>query len=137
MILPIRTLVIEIDYIMLGLVASYIALRGFFYNPAISAMWAEAPMMWIRVNVVFDPVHFIAGSYWWENSLAIVEPIARKLLDVFDFGLGSLLLKLAVSRALLRLLNANSYPVRVHLAFKRLFVHHCQVREPMTYRTVS
>jgi hypothetical protein len=89
-------------------------------------MWAEAPMMWIRVNVGFDPVHFIAGSYWWENSLAIVEPIARKLLDVFDFGLGSLLLKLAVSRALLRLLDANSYLVRVHLAFKRLFAHHCQ-----------
>jgi hypothetical protein len=97
----------EIHYIVFGLIASYVALCGLFYNPAISAMCAEAPMMWIRVNVGFDPVHFIAGSYWWENSLAIVEPIARKLLDVFDFGLGSVLLKLAVSRILLSLLEAK------------------------------
>jgi hypothetical protein len=106
-ILPIWTVVMEIHYIVLGLVASYAVLCGLFYNPAISAMWAEASMMWIRVDFGFDPVHFIGGSYWWENSLAIVEPIARKLFDVFDFGLGSLLLKLALSRALLSLLDAK------------------------------
>jgi hypothetical protein len=106
-ILPIQTLVIEIHWIVLALVASYTVLCGLFYNPAISAMWTEAPMMWIRVNLGFDPVHFIAGSHWWESSLAIVEPIARKLVDVFDLGLGSLLLKLAMSRVLIRLLDAK------------------------------
>jgi len=109
----------EIDHFVLGLVAAYAILCGLFYNPAVSAVWAVTPMLWIRLNMGFDPVHFVAGSNSLENSLAIVEPIARRLTDVFDFSLGSLLLKMALSRAILRLLGLDPYLVRLGMVLRK------------------
>jgi hypothetical protein len=110
---PIRTLAVQLDKITLCVVAIYAGMCGLFYNPAVSASWAIAPMLWIRATMQFDPVHFIAGSNSFENSVTILEPIARKLMDMVDFSVGSMLLKLAFLRALMRLLDMDPYLVRL------------------------
>jgi hypothetical protein len=111
---PIRTLAVQLHKTMLCVVAVYAGLCGLVYNPALSASWPMAPMLWIRATMRFDPVHFIASSNSFENSVAILEPIARKLIDMADFSVGSMLLKLAFLRALMRLLDMDPYLVRLH-----------------------
>jgi hypothetical protein len=119
-VIPVRILIVDIDKKMLGLMAVYAALCAVFYDPSLSVAWTYAPMMWIRSAMNFDPVHFSAGASSLENCIAIATPLVRKLAEVHDFGVGSILLKLSFTRAILRLVDRQSPFVRVVLQRLRL-----------------